>query len=169
MRIALRHLVLIAASLAAMTMASPSAARAQSQDRDLIETIRSTGGFTTFARALAEAGLTGILTGPGPFTVLAPTDAAFAKLPKATLDALFKDKAALRSMLLFHVIAGKLTAADFAKLTGSTRKTVEGTNTKVMVMGSTVMIGTANIVQSDIMASNGIVHGIDAVLLLPAR
>lgn len=162
----MRKLSLIVAS-SAVVAAAPATAWAQ--DKDIVETAAAAGTFKTFARALTEAGLTETLKGPGPFTVLAPNDEAFAKMPKASLDALFKDKTALRNMLLYHVIAGKLTAADFAKLNGRSRKTVEGSDAKVMMMGSTVMVGSSNFVTADIMAKNGIIHVIDAVLVLPAR
>jgi uncharacterized surface protein with fasciclin (FAS1) repeats len=163
----MRKLSLVVASSAMVAMAAPTVV--QAQDKDIVETAAAAGNFKTFTRALTEAGLLETLKGPGPFTVLAPSDDAFAKLPKEKLDALFKDKSALRNVLLYHVIAGKLTAADFAKLNGKGRKTVEGSDARVMVMGETVMIGSANITKADIMAKNGIVHTIDTVLLPPGR
>ncbi len=163
----MRKLSLIVASSAVVAIAAPTAVRAQ--DKDVVETAVAAGSYKMFAKAVADAGLTETLKGPGPFTVLAPSDDAFAKLPKDKLDALMKDKAALRNVLLYHVIAGKLTAADFAKLNGKGRKTVEGSDARVMMMGTTVMIGSGNITQADIMAKNGIVHGIDTVLLPPGR
>ena len=108
----MRRPLFVVASSALVALAAPVAAEAQSPAKDIVETAAAVGTFTTFARALAEAGLTETLKGPGPFTVLAPSDEAFAKIPKATLDALFKDKRALRNVLLYHVIAGRLTAAD---------------------------------------------------------
>lgn len=163
----MRKLPFVVASSAMVAMASPATMWAQ--DKDIVETAAANASFKTFTRALSEAGLTETLKGPGPFTVLAPSDDAFAKMPKASLDALFKDKSALRNMLLYHVIAGRLTAADFAKLNGKSKKTVEGSDAKVMMMGSTVMVGSSNIVQADIAAKNGIIHVIDAVLVLPPR
>lgn len=163
----MRKLSLIAASSAVVAMAAPGVMQAQTQD--IVETAVAAGTFKSFTRALADAGLTETLKGPGPYTVLIPSDAAFAKLPKGTLDALFKDKSALRNMLLYHVIAGKLTAADFSHLNGKGRKTFEGSETRIGVVGSQLTIGTANVVQSDMMAKNGVIHIIDTVLIPPGR
>ena len=161
----MRRLSLVVASSAVVAMAAPGVVQAQGQD--IVETAMAAGNFKTFTKALTDAGLLETLKGPGPFTVFAPSDEAFAKLPKDKLEALMKDKSALRNVLLFHVIAGKLTTADFVKMNGKGRKTVEGSDAKVMMMGTQVMIGTATIVKADIMARNGIVHVIDSVLLPP--
>jgi len=161
-----RPLIGFAAS-AVVALATPLVAGAQA--KDIVETAAAAGGFTTFARALAEAGLIETLKGPGPFTVLAPSDEAFAKLPKATLDALLKDKRALRDVLLYHVIAGRLTAADFANLNGKGRKTVEGSDANVSMSGTQLSIGTAIVLKSDIVAGNGIIHMVDRVLMPPRR
>ncbi len=161
--------VVASSALAALAAPVAPAAQAQTQAKDIVETAAAAGTFATFARALAEAGLTETLKGPGPFTVLAPSDEAFAKIPKATLDALFKDKRALRNVLLYHVIAGRLTAADFANLNGKGRKTVEGSDAKVAMSGTELTIGTAIVLKSDMVASNGIVHMIDRVLIPPGR
>ena len=163
----MRKLSWIVASSAVVAMAAP--ASVQAQDKDIVETTMAGAEFKTLTRALTEAGLLETLKGPGPYTLLAPNDAAFAKLPKAALEALFKDKAALRNMLLYHVIAGRLTGADFAKLNGRSRKTVEGSDARVTVSGTQVTIGAANIVQADLGAKNGVIHVIDAVLVLPPR
>jgi uncharacterized surface protein with fasciclin (FAS1) repeats len=165
----MRRPLFVVASSALVALAAPVAAEAQSPAKDIVETAAAVGTFTTFARALAEAGLTETLKGPGPFTVLAPSDEAFAKIPKATLDALFKDKRALRNVLLYHVIAGRLTAADFANLNGKGRKTVEGSDARVAMSGTELTIGTAVVLKSDMVASNGIVHTIDRVLMPPGR
>ena len=137
--------------------------------QDVVETLAAAGNFSTFTKAVAEAGLTETLKGPGPFTVLAPSDEAFSKLPKATLDALLKDKRALRNVLLYHVIAGKLTAADLKALSGKGRKTVEGSDAKVTLDGTQLTVGSAIVVKSDIAARNGIVHVVDRVLMPPGR
>ena len=162
----MRKLSLVAAS-AVVAMAAPAVG--QAQDKDIVETALEAGTFKMFARAITEAGLLETLKGPGPFTVLVPSDEAFAKVQKATLDALFKDKIALRNILLYHVIAGRLTAEDFSRLNGKGRKTFEGSDAKVMMMGAQLMIGTANVVKSDMIAKNGVLHVIDAVLIPPAR
>ncbi|MBL0169373.1 MAG: fasciclin domain-containing protein [Gemmatimonadaceae bacterium] len=163
----MRKLSLVVASSAVVAMAAP--AIVQAQDKDLVETALAASSFKTFTRALTDAGLVETLKGPGPFTVLIPNDAAFAKLPKGTLDALFKDKSALRNMLLYHLIAGRLTADDFSHLNGKGRKTVEGSETRIGMTGTQLTIGTANVVQADVMAKNGIIHVIDTVLIPPGR
>lgn len=163
----MRKRSLLAASSAVIAMAIPAVSHAQEQD--IVETAKAVGSFTILTRALTEAGLVETLKGPGPFTVLAPSDAAFNKLPKATLDNLFKDKSALRNVLLYHVIAGRLTAADFANLNGKGRKTVEGSDARVSVNGTTLTIGTATVVKADVAARNGVIHVIDAVLIPPGR
>ncbi len=166
MRTFSRNFSLVAMSTL-VAMASPTIA--QAQDKDLAETVVTSGNFKMLSRALTDAGLLETLKGPGPFTVLAPSDEAFAKLPKEKLDALLKDKAALRNVLLYHVIAGRLSSADLAKLNGKSRKTVEGSDAKVMMMGEQVMIGAATVTKADIPARNGVIHVIDTVLLPPGR
>ena len=161
----MRHRATFIVPVVALALSVPSTARAQ----DVVDALRAGGQFTILTRALTEAGLVETLKGPGPFTMLAPSDAAFNKLPKASLDALFKDKVALRNVLLYHVIAGRLMAADFVNLNGKGRKTVEGSETKVSVTGTTVMIGTATVTTSDIAAKNGVIHIIDSVLMPPGR
>ena len=101
--------------------------------------------------------------------MFAPTDEAFAKVPAATLAALGKDKVALKNVLLYHVVAGKVMAADVVKMNGKSAKTVEGQDAKIMVMGDKVMVNNANVVKTDIIAKNGVIHVIDAVLLPPAK
>lgn len=156
--------MLVAAAV--ITVAAPRSA--QAQEKDIVETAVAAGSFKTLTRLLTEAGLIETLRGPGPFTVFAPTDEAFAKVPAATLAALGKDKAALKNVLLYHVVAGKVMAADVAKLNGKGAKTVQGSEAKVMLMGETVMVGNAHVVKADIAAKNGVIHVIDAVLLPPA-
>ncbi len=146
---------------------SPSAVPAQ--DRDIIETAAAAGSFTTLTKMLADAGLTETLRGPGPFTLFAPTDEAFGKLPAGTLDALGRDRSRLRSVLLYHVVAGKITAADAVRLAGTGRKTVEGREARMSVMDDKPMINNAHVMRADILAKNGIIHGIDAVMLPPDR
>ncbi len=152
---------------AVFAVAAPSIA--QAQDKDIVETAVAAGSFKTLAKLLTDAGLIETLKGPGPFTVFAPTDEAFAKVPAATLEALGKDKAALKNVLLYHVVAGKVMAADALKLAGKGAKTVEGSEAKITVMGGTPMINQAHIVKTDIIAKNGVIHVIDAVILPPAK
>jgi uncharacterized surface protein with fasciclin (FAS1) repeats len=123
--------------------------------------------FKTLATALTEAGLIETLKSKGPFTVFAPTDEAFAKLPKGTLEGLLKDKEALKKILLYHVVSGNVMSTDVVKLTEV--KTVEGFKVKITVKDGNVMINDAKIIKADIKASNGVIHVIDTVILPPAK
>ncbi|PWF49116.1 fasciclin domain-containing protein [Massilia glaciei] len=142
---------------AAMTMAFGAASAA-----DIVETAKSAGTFNTLVTAVAAAGLVDTLKGPGPFTVFAPTDAAFAKIPKAKLDALLKDKAALTKVLTYHVVAGKVMAADVKP---GMVTTVEGSAVKVKAKNGKVMVDNAHVTNTDIGADNGVIHVIDTVLM----
>jgi transforming growth factor-beta-induced protein len=125
--------------------------------------------FSTLVTAVKAAGLVDTLNSAGPFTVFAPTNAAFAKLPKATLDAVLADKKALTDILTYHVVAGKVLAADVVKLDGKSAKTVNGAEVKIAVSGGKVSLnGNVNVTATDIVASNGVIHVIDTVLLPPA-
>lgn len=138
--------------------------------QDIVATATAAGNFTTLAKALAAADLVKTLQGPGPFTVFAPTDAAFAKLPAATLGSLLEpaNKAQLTDVLTYHVVAGDVQAADVVKLTAA--KTVEGKSISIAVVdGKVVLNGNVNVVMTDVEASNGVIHVIDAVLLPPAQ
>ena len=131
-------------------------------EKDIVDTAVAAGSFKTLAKALTEAGLIATLKGTGPFTVFAPTDAAFAKIPKADLDALLKDKAKLTKVLTYHVVAGKVLATDVVKLTSA--KTVEGADLTINAKGG-VMVDNAKVTKTDIMATNGVIHVIDTVLM----
>lgn len=135
------------------------------QTRDIVDTAVAAGSFKTLAAALQAAGLVDTLKGAGPFTVFAPTDAAFAKLPAGTVDTLLKpeNKAQLVKVLTYHVVPGKIASADLAGKT-TKAKTVEGAELTVNAM-SGVMVNDAKVTQADIAASNGVIHVIDAVLL----
>jgi uncharacterized surface protein with fasciclin (FAS1) repeats len=143
-------------------------ARAQ-QPKDIVEAAVAAGSFTTLAKALAAADLVATLKAPGPFTVFAPTDEAFAKLPPATLTNLLKpeNKAMLRRVLTYHVVPGKVMAADVVKV--SAAKAVSGDMLPIAVNGSTVTVDKARVVKTDISASNGVIHVIDTVLLPPGE
>lgn len=142
---------------AALTMAIGSASAA-----DIVDTARSAGTFNTLVSAVETAGLVDTLKGPGPFTVFAPTDAAFGKIPKAKLDALLKDKAALAKVLTYHVVPGKVMAADVKP---GKVKTVEGTSLSIKVKGGKVTVDKARVTKTDIAADNGVIHVIDTVLM----
>ncbi len=129
--------------------------------KDIVDTAVAAGSFKTLATALGAAGLVDTLKGPGPFTVFAPTDAAFAKIPKADLDALLKDKAKLTAVLTYHVVPGKVMAAD---VKAGKVKTVQGSEITVSTKGG-VKVDSANVTATDIMADNGVIHVIDSVIM----
>jgi uncharacterized surface protein with fasciclin (FAS1) repeats len=129
---------------------------------DIVDTAKSAGSFNTLVAAVQAAGLVDTLKGPGPFTVFAPTDAAFAKVPKAALDALLKDKAALTKVLTYHVVAGKVMAADVKP---GMVKTVEGQSVTVKAADGKVMIDKAHVTKTDIVTDNGVIHVVDTVLM----
>ncbi|MCU0648439.1 MAG: fasciclin domain-containing protein [Gemmatimonadaceae bacterium] len=153
----------------ALAVAAPTVARAQAAEKDIVETAVAAGTFKTLATALGAAGLVETLKGAGPFTVFAPTDDAFAKIPTATLDGLLKDKEALKKVLLYHVVAGKVMAADVVKLNGKGAKTVEGAEAKITVANGGVKVDNANVVKTDIAAKNGVIHVIDSVIMPPKQ
>jgi uncharacterized surface protein with fasciclin (FAS1) repeats len=152
--------------LCAFVICAPVSSRAAAPDKDIVETAVAAGDFKTLATALTEAGLIETLKGKGPFTVFAPTDEAFAKIPKSDLDKLLKDKDALKKVLLYHVVSGKVTSADVVKMHSAT--TVQGSTVKIAVKGKTVMINSSKVVKADIETSNGVIHVIDTVLMPPA-
>ena len=131
----------------------------------LIDVAVADGHFKTLAKALTAAGLIDTLKGAGPFTVFAPTDDAFAKLPAGTLDGLLKDLPKLTAILKYHVLAGKVAAADVVKLDGKTTTTLNGTDLKVSTKDGVKLNGDINVTKTDVAASNGLIHVIDAVLL----
>ena len=131
------------------------------QAKDIVDTAVAAGDFKTLATALAAAGLVDTLKGKGPFTVFAPTDAAFAKIPKADLDALIKDKAKLTAVLTYHVVPGKVMAAD---VKAGKVKTVQGSELTVSTSGG-VMVDKAKVTATDIVADNGVIHVIDSVIM----
>ena len=130
---------------------------------DIVDTAVAAGSFKTLTKALTEAGLVDTLKGKGPFTVFAPTDEAFAKLPKGTVEALLKDKKKLTAVLTYHVVPGNVMADDAAKLT--TAKTVNGQNIKISAKDGVVMINGAKVIKADIVTANGVIHVIDSVIL----
>jgi uncharacterized surface protein with fasciclin (FAS1) repeats len=146
--------------------APATVASAQSMPADIVDTATNAGQFTTLTTALQAAGLVDTLRGPGPFTVFAPTDAAFAKLPAGTLDSLLANPDELRAVLEYHVVAGADRAADVVQLQQAA--TVEGEDVSINTTGGMVQINDATVTTADIMASNGIIHVIDTVLLPPS-
>lgn len=136
-----------------------------SYKKDIVDTAVDAGSFNTLVAAVKAAGLDGTLKGSGPFTVFAPTDAAFAKLPAGTVEELLKpeNKEKLQAILLYHVVPGKVSAADVVKL--SSAKTANEMELAIKVEGNNVMVADAQVVQTDIMTSNGVIHVIDTVML----
>jgi transforming growth factor-beta-induced protein len=142
------------------------AAPAQGQQaKNIVDTAVAAGSFTTLAKALAAADLVATLQGPGPFTVFAPTDAAFAKLPAGTVENLLKpeNKDKLRRVLTYHVVSGTVRAADVVKLQSA--KAVSGDTITIKVADGKVNVDAANVTSTDIQASNGVIHVIDSVIL----
>lgn len=131
--------------------------------KDIVDTAVAAGNFTTLVTAVQAAGLVDTLKGEGPFTVFAPTDEAFAAIPAADLEALLADKAALTRVLTYHVVPGKVLAADVVGLDAAA--TVEGSSVTIAVTDAGVTIDGANVIATDIMTSNGVIHVIDAVIL----
>jgi uncharacterized surface protein with fasciclin (FAS1) repeats len=132
---------------------------------DIVDTAMSAGTFSTLVAAVTAAGLADTLKSPGPFTVFAPTDDAFSKLPSGTVEALLQDILTLRKILEYHVVSGKVTAADVVKLDSAT--TVEGSDVKIDASNG-VKVNDATVVQPDIETENGVIHVIDTVLLPPS-
>ena len=153
----LRLPVLLAGALALALTSAASAA-------DIVDTAVA-GGFNTLVAAVKAAGLVDTLKGPGPFTVFAPTDEAFAKLPPGTLETLLKPEntSKLQGILAYHVVAGKVTSQDVVKLNSA--RTLEGRSIVIKTMDGGVMVNSARVTQTDIAASNGVIHVIDTVLL----
>jgi len=131
------------------------------QAADIVDTAVAAGNFKTLVTAIKAAGLVDTLKGSGPFTVFAPTDAAFAKIPKADLDKLLADKAKLKSVLTYHVVSGKVMSKDIKP---GVVKTVQGSDVTVATTGG-VMVNNAKVVAADVPASNGVIHAIDTVLM----
>jgi uncharacterized surface protein with fasciclin (FAS1) repeats len=158
----MRKFIASVIAVAVIATAAVSLRADDQQPKDIVDTAVAAGSFKTLATALQAAGLVETLKGAGPFTVFAPTDEAFAKLPAGTLDALLKDKAKLTAVLTYHVVAGKVMAADVVKLKEA--KTVQGGSVKIDTTKG-VKVDNANVVKTDIVCSNGVIHVIDSVIL----
>ena len=153
------------AFLAVAAFAAATATPALAQAKDIVDTAVGAGSFKTLVKLVQDAGLVAVLKSPGPFTVFAPTDEAFAKVPKETLDALAKDKKQLAAVLQYHVLTSTWSADDF-KLVKSTG-TAEGRPVTFKVEGGTTFVNDAKIVKAGVGATNGVIHVIDKVLLPP--
>ena len=146
-------------------LAAALPASAGSAKKDIVDTAVAAGSFQTLATALQAAGLVDTLKGTGPYTVFAPTDEAFGKLPAGTVETLLKpeNKEKLKAILLYHVVAGDVAAKQVMKM--SSAKTVEGQSVAISTSNGTVMVNNAKVVTADVLASNGVIHVIDTVLL----
>lgn len=153
---------LLALSVGAALLPLSMASAVDKGEKDIVDTAVGAGSFKTLVEAVKKADLVDTLKGEGPFTVFAPTDEAFAKLPKEDLNALLKDKEALAGVLTYHVVPGKVMAADVVKLDSA--DTVEGSPLKIAVKNGKATVNGVNVIKTDIVCSNGVIHVIDAVL-----
>jgi uncharacterized surface protein with fasciclin (FAS1) repeats len=155
--------------IAALVAVAAPFATAQAPSKDIVDTAVAAGSFNTLAKALQAAGLVDTLKGKGPFTVFAPTDEAFAKLPAGTLEDLLKpeNKAKLQQILTYHVVPGKVGSAQVVKM--SSAKAVSGDEIAIKTSGKTVMVNNATVVKAYVEASNGVIHVIDTVIMPPAK
>jgi uncharacterized surface protein with fasciclin (FAS1) repeats len=152
-------------ALALVAALGPTASATPRAQGNIVQTAIATGQLKTLTMLLKRAGLVATLQKPGPYTVFAPTDAAFNKVPKATIDALLKDKAKLKAVLLYHVVAGKITAAKVVKLRSA--KTANGASVRIRVSGSNVFVNGAKVTKPDVTATNGVIHVVNRVLIPP--
>ena len=162
---------LAVAAVAIAVVVAPASASKQAMDKDIVDTAVAAGKFKTLASLLQQAGLVGALKATdAQYTVFAPTDAAFKKVPAATLKKLGKSPALLKKVLLYHVVEGKVPAAQVLKLNGKSVPTLAGAKVKVKIAGKNVFLnGSTKVVKTDVMASNGVIHVINKVLLPPAK
>jgi uncharacterized surface protein with fasciclin (FAS1) repeats len=160
---AIKRYIAALAALVAVSVAVLSPASAASGQRNIVQTAAAAGQFETLIKLAEAAGLAGALEGKGPLTVFAPTDAAFAKLPRATVTALEHDRANLRAVLLYHVVKGRITAAQLVKR--HSVKTLNGQSLTLRVKNGVVTVGGIRVIKTNIAASNGVIHVIDGVLI----
>jgi uncharacterized surface protein with fasciclin (FAS1) repeats len=158
--------MLLAVAALAVAAAAPAGAEGTAQRKNIVQTAAATGQFDTLAMLLTKAGLVRTLERKGPYTVFAPTDAAFAKVPKSTVNALLADKAKLRAVLLYHVVAGKVTSAQVTELDSA--KTASGKSVRIRTTGGSVFVNNAKVTKADVPASNGVIHVVNRVLLPPS-
>jgi uncharacterized surface protein with fasciclin (FAS1) repeats len=157
--------MLLAVAALAVTAAAQAGAESTAQRKTIVQTAAASGQFDTLAMLLTKAGLVRTLERKGPYTVFAPTDAAFAKVPKSTLNALLADNAKLRAVLLYHVVAGKVTSGQVTELDSA--KTAGGQSVRIRVTGGSVFVNNAKVTKADVTASNGVIHVINRVLIPP--
>ena len=158
-----------AAMLYLPTVASAQSSMEKAPMKNIMETAEDAGSFKTLVAAVNVAGLAETLRGPGPFTVFAPTDAAFAKLPAGTLESLLENTEQLAAILTYHVLAGKVTSGEIVQAKGAKPSTVNGQPLDIVLRNGKVYVNGAEVVTADIVASNGVIHVIDSVLLPKAE
>jgi len=149
----------------APAVATAQATGKEKKVKDIVAVAADAGKFNTLIATVKAAGLVETLQGKGPFTVFAPTDEAFAKLPKGTLEALLADREKLAAILTYHVVPGKLSAADVVAMGGGSPATVNGAPVRIRIQGGTVYVDDAKVIAADIQASNGVIHVLDAVII----
>ena len=158
-----RFLLTAVIAVVALPALVPLASAQTTSKANIVQTAVAAGQFKTLVALVKEAGLAGTLEGKGPFTVFAPTDAAFAKVPKATLAALAKNKSELKAVLLYHVVKGNFTAAQVVKHQSLT--TLEGGKVSIRTRDGNVYVNRARVIKANVMASNGVIHVINQVLI----
>ncbi len=158
-----RYIAVAAIAVVSVMAMAPTAGAVAHRESNIVQTAAGAGQFKTLLKLAKQAGLVGALEGQGPLTVFAPTDAAFAKVPKATLAALAHNRKELRAVLLYHVLKGRITAAKLVKLRSV--KTLNGQSLRVRVKNGVVTVGGVRVIKTNIAATNGIIHVIDSVLI----
>ena len=164
------HAAAAVATLLTLSACAPAYNSKENQPmKNIVQVAVENGNFKTLVAAVQAAGLAETLSGPGPFTVFAPTDAAFAKLPTGTVQALLADKEKLASILTYHVVSGRVVAADITRMNGAMPATVNGQKLDIKVRGGNVYVNGAQVTTADVSASNGVIHVIDGVLMPKAE
>jgi uncharacterized surface protein with fasciclin (FAS1) repeats len=156
----------VVAAIALSVAGSPATAR-PSDEKNIVQTAQAAGNFKTLTKLVVKAGLADTLSGAGPYTVFAPTDSAFRKVPKSTLKSLSKHPAKLRAVLLYHVVAGRVPSSDVVMLKSA--KTLNGKSVRIHTAGGKVFVNNAKVTKADVNASNGVIHVVNRVLIPPAR
>jgi uncharacterized surface protein with fasciclin (FAS1) repeats len=156
----------IVAALALSVAGAPATAR-PSDEKNIVQTAQAAGNFKTLTKLVVKAGLARTLSSSGPYTVFAPTDAAFKKVPKSTLNSLAKNRAKLRAVLLYHVVAGRVPSSQVVMLKSA--KTLNGKSVRIHTAGGKVFVNNAKVTKTDINASNGVIHVVNRVLIPPAH
>ena len=156
----------IVAALALSIAGGPAAARS-TDEKNIVQTAQAAGNFKTLTKLVVKAGLADTLSNSGPYTVFAPTDAAFKKVPKSTLKSLARHPAKLRAVLLYHVVAGRVPSSQVVMLKSA--KTLNGKSVRIHTAGGKVFVNNAKVIKADINASNGVIHVVNRVLIPPAK